>query len=209
MLRKRYVINHKKVYRIYREEGLQMRRKRRRKRLPPEQRRAWALPIRPGIRWSMDFMRDCLRGGRPFRILNVLDDCARECLKAVVDTSISGRRVVRELDDLISRVGKPHEIVVDNGPEFACSVLADWAEKHAIEIRFIEKGKPHQNAFVESYNGTFRDECLNESLFQDLSDARIQIEDWRVDYNNVRPHSSPGGLAPTEFKKRFDSVPAA
>jgi len=206
MLREKFGANHKRVYRIYTEEGLKIRRKRKKKRVPPEQRRPLTLPIRPNIRWSMDFMSDVLRGGRPFRILNIIDDCTREDLKSVVDTSLSGKRVRRELEELASRIGTPSQIVVDNGPEFISSVLAEWAEDNKVELAFIEKGKPQQNAFVESFNGRMRDECLNEHLFQDLFEARTIIEDWREFYNKERPHSSLKGLTPQNFRRLFEGV---
>lgn len=205
MLRLRFSwrINYKRVYRIYREEGLKIRRKRRKIRVAPEDRRPLAEATAINIRWSMDFVSDVLRGGRAFRVLNIIDDCSRNYLSAVVDTSISGRRVCRALDDLASQVGLPRQIVLDNGPEFVSNALAEWAEKNNVELAFIDKGKPQQSAFVESFNGRFRDECLNEHLFQDILDARAIIGDWREHYNNERPHSALGGMPPSLFERKL------
>jgi putative transposase len=196
-------LNFKRVYRLYREINLKLRRKRRKKRVRPEDRRPMKTPITPNIRWSMDFVTDSLRGGRAFRVLNMLDDCSRRCLRAIVDTSISGKRVVRELDQLVAEVGTPEQIVLDNGPEFICQALAEWAEANNVELAFIEKGKPQQNAFIESFNGRFRDECLNEHLFQDILDARAIIGEWQDHYNNERPHSALGGIPPRIFEEQI------
>lgn len=196
-------LNFKRVYRIYSEKNLKLRRRRRKKRVPPEQRRPMKTPTTPNIRWSMDFVSDSLRGARPFRVLNIIDDCSRRFLRAVVDTSISGKRVVRELNELVAEIGAPEQIVLDNGPEFICSALADWADANGVELAFIEKGKPQQNAFIESFNGRFRDECLNEHLFQDILDARAIIGEWQDHYNNERPHSSLGGIPPGVFEERL------
>lgn len=196
-------LNFKRVYRIYSEKNLKLRRKRRKKRVRPEDRRPMKTPTAPNIRWSMDFVSDSLRGGRPFRVLNIIDDCSRRFLRGAVDTSISGKRVMRELNELAAEVGLPEQIVLDNGPEFICSVLADWAEENEVELAFIEKGKPQQNAFIESFNGRFRDECLNEHLFQDILDARAIIGEWQDHYNNERPHSALGGIPPSIFEERL------
>jgi putative transposase len=205
MLRAELGANHKRVYRIYTEERLKWRRRRKKKRVPPEQRKPFVVPDRPNLRWSMDFVSDVIRGGRAFRILNIIDDCTREDLKSVVDTSISGKRVKRELEELATRIGPPAQIVLDNGPEFISSALAEWAEDNDVELAFIAKGKPQQNAFVESFNGRMRDECLNEHLFQNLQHARILVEDWREFYNTERPHSSLNGLAPQAYRRLFET----
>ncbi len=148
-------------------------------------------------------MSDALSDGRRFRTLNIVDDFAREALTILVDTSISGTRVARELSRLIEARSKPDMIVSDNGTELTSHAILKWAKKTGVEWHYIAPGKPTQNAFVESFNGRFRDECLNEHLFDSLSHARSLIEAWRVDYNTVRPHTSLGGLAPLTYMRRL------
>ena len=189
------VANHKRVHRVYREAGLQVRR-RRRKRITRGARVPLARPSGRGERWSMDFMADTLGDGRHFRTLNIVDDYTRECVAIVVDRSLPGARVVRVLEHLEATTGLPHRIVVDNGPEFAGRALDAWAYAHGVELRFIRPGKPIENAYVESFNGKFRDECLNEHWFVSLAEAQTVIEAWRVDYNTVRPHQSLGQQTP-------------
>ena len=191
-------VNHKRVYRLYREEGLAVRR-RKRKRIGAVERQPLALPTRPNERWSMDFVTDALNDGRRFRSLNIVDDYNRRCLATEVDTSLPGGRVVRVLKRLGELEGLPEVLVMDNGPEFAGQALGVWAYQRGVKLRFIEPGKPIQNAFVESFNGKFRDECLNEHWFVSLQDAREKIETWRRDYNEVRPHSALGNRTPEEF----------
>jgi len=191
-------LNHKKTYRLYREESLAVRRKRR-KRVAAMPRRALPVPDRPNQRWSMDFVHDTLANGRNFRALNIVDDYSRECPAIEVDTSIPGLRVTRVLDRLGETRGLPEAIVVDHGPEFAGKALDVWAYENGVRLEFIRPGKPVENAFVESFNGKFRDECLNENWFTDLADARKKIEAWRQDYNLTRPHSSLGNLTPAEY----------
>jgi putative transposase len=190
--------NHKRVYAVYREAGLQVRR-RRRKRLTRGDRVPLPRPSRPGERWSMDFMLDTLADGRPFRTLNIVDDFTRECVAIEVDRSLPGARVVRVLERLRAEIGLPLIIVTDNGPEFAGRTLDAWAYAAGVAIRFIRPGKPIENAYVESFNGKFRDECLNEHWFVNMVDAQITIEAWRVDYNTVRPHSSLDDRTPDQF----------
>ena len=161
-----------------------------------------AIPQGPGQRWSTDFFQDVLTDGRRFRIWALVDDFSRECLALVADTSISGRRVARELDRVVELRGRPCMIVSDNGTEFTSNAMLPWASDRGVERRFIASGKPMQNGFVESFNGRLRDECLNEHLFRGLSDARRILEAWRDDYNHARPHTSLGGLTPTEFATR-------
>ena len=192
------VANHKRVYAVYREAGLQVRR-RRRKRLTRGDRVPLPAPSRPGERWSMDFMIDTLADGRPFRTLNIVDDFTRECLAIEVDRSLPGARVVRVLERLRAHIGLPQTIVTDNGPEFAGRTLDAWAYAAGVSIRFIRPGKPIENAYVESFNGKFRDECLNEHWFISMVDAQIEIEAWRIDYNTVRPHSSLQNRTPDQF----------
>lgn len=191
-------VNHKRVYGVYRDAGLQVRR-RRRKRLTRGQRVPLATPSRRGERWSMDFMVDTLADGRGFRTLNIADDFTRECLAIEVDRSLPGLRVVRILERLLVTTGLPETIVVDNGPEFSGRTLATWAYAHGVQLRFIRPGKPIENAFVESFNGKFRDECLNEHWFASVAEAQTLIEAWRVDYNTVRPHSALRGATPEQF----------
>ena len=188
--------NHKRVYRIYRQEGLAVRCKRRKK-LAAGARVVLPPPVRPNERWSMDFMGDTLASGRTFRTLNIVDDASRECLAIEVDTSLSGYRVARVLDRIAATRPLPAMIVSDNGPEFTSKILDAWAYERRVQLHFIRPGKPVENAFVESFNGKFRDECLNENWFQGLADAREKIETWRLDYNTVRPHSALGDRTPT------------
>ena len=191
-------VNHKRVYGIYREAGLQVRR-RRRKRLTRGQRVPLPAPSRRGERWSMDFMVDTLADGRGFRTLNIVDDFTRECVAIEVDRSLPGLRVVRVLDRLAETHGLPATLVMDNGPEFSGRALDTWAYARGVQLRFIRPGKPIENAFVESFNGKFRDECLNEHWFASVAEARMLIEAWRVDYNTVRPHSALSGATPEQF----------
>jgi len=191
-------VNHKRVYRLYRADGLALRRKRR-KRLAAGLRVAIPTPSRPNERWSMDFVHDTLASGRKFRTLNIVDDCTRECVAIEVDTSLGGARVVRVLDRLALTRGLPKTIVTDNGPEFVGRALDGWAYKNGVKLHFIRPGRPIENAYIESFNGRFRDECLNEHWFTDLADARDKVEAWRLDYNEVRPHSSLGNATPKEY----------
>jgi putative transposase len=191
-------VNHKRVYGIYREAGLQVRR-RRRKRLTRGQRMPLAVPSGRGERWSMDFMVDTLADGRGFRTLNIVDDFTRECVAIEVERSLPGLRVVRVLDRLAETVGLPNALVMDNGPEFSGRALDTWAYARGVQLRFIRPGKPIENAFVESFNGKFRDECLNEHWFASVAEARALIEAWRIDYNTVRPHSALRGATPEQF----------
>jgi len=158
-----------------------------------------SIPTRGNERWSMDFVADALTDGRGFRSLNIVDDFNRECLAAQVDTSITGARVVRLLEQLRERRGLPQAPVTENGPEFAGQALDVWAYEQGVKLHFIEPGKPVQNAFIESFNDKMRDECLNEHWFMSLREARETIEAWRRDYNEVRPHSSLGNRTPQEF----------
>ena len=193
------VTNLKRTYRIYKEEGLQVRRKRR-KRLAARDRVPMPVPDAMNQRWSMDFVSDQLATGRRFRILNIVDDYTRECVGQIVDFSLSGERVSRLLDQLLHDRGVPTAVVIDNGPEFTSKAMFLWSQRTGVELRFIQPGKPTQNGFVESFNGKFRDACLNENWFLDINDARGTIEHWRIHYNTVRPHSSLGYRTPQEFR---------
>ncbi len=188
-------MNKKKLFRLYREEGLAVRRRRGRKRATGT-RAPMALPDGPNQRWSLDFVADGLSWGRRFRILCIVDDFTREALAPVVDTSIGGHRMARELDLLIARRGRPHTIVSDNGTEMTSRAMLEWTNRTGVDWHYIAPGKPQQNGFVESFNGKLRDECLNEEVFSTLAEARVVIERWRIDYNHVRPHSPHGGLTP-------------
>ena len=187
MLRREgFVVNHKKVYRLYREAGLVVRR-RKRKKLAGMERVMPPLPERRNQRWSMDFVQDGLADGRRIRVLTLVDNYSRECLALEVGTSLPGAKVAQVLEQVISVRGAPKTIVVDNGPGFAGKAL-----------HFIEPGKPVQNAYIESFNGKFRDECLNEHWFNSVTEAKAIVEAWRQDYNTVRPHSSLGNRTPEQ-----------
>jgi putative transposase len=182
------VINRKKTYRLYRTEDLAVRRRRRRR--PPERERLrLAVPARRNQRWSMDFVSDALWTGRRFRCLGLVDNATRESPALLPEFSIAGKRVVRLLDEIACRHGLPEEIVIDNGPEFTGRALFAWSARTGVRRRFIQPGKPVQNAFVESFIGRFRDECLNQHWFGSLAEAAQVIEAWRHHYNQVRPHS--------------------
>ncbi len=200
--REGYAINHKKLFRLYREERLAVRRRGGRKRAIGT-RAPMLVPIAPNERWSLDFVSDQLTDGRRFRILTVVDDCTRECLALVADTSLSGVRVARELDRLIVERGKPKMVVSDNGSELTSNAILTWADQSRVAWHYIAPGKPMQNAFIESFNGRLRDELLNETLFTSLAQARVILECWRADYNDARPHSQLGWRTPSEFAFTF------
>ena len=192
------VINHKRTERLYHEEGLALRKKRRRKGAAGA-RVTLPMPQRVNERWSMDFVTDSIVTGRRFRALTIVDDYSRECPNIEVDTSLGGRRVVGVLDKLAEIRGLPEVITIDNGPEFAGKALDEWAYRRSVKLNFIRPGKPIENAYAESFNGRLRDECLNTNWFMSLKHAREIIEEWRRDYNEVRPHSSLKGLTPQEY----------
>jgi transposase InsO family protein len=187
-----------RIYRLYREEGLTVRKRKSRRRAIGT-RAPILIEAKANARWSLDFVHDQFARGRRFRILNIVDDVTRECLAAIPDTSISGRRVARELTILIERRGKPQMIVSDNGTEFTCNAILGWAKDHRIEWHYIAPGRPMQNGYIESFNGRMRDELLNESLFIDLDQARQIIGAWADDYNTARPHSSLGYKTPAAY----------
>ena len=192
------VVNHKRTERLYREEGLALRRKRRRKGAAGI-RVMMPSPERANERWSMDFVTDSIVTGRRFRALAIIDDYSRECPAIEVDTSLGGRRVVSVLERLAETRGLPESITMDNGPEFAGRDMDEWAYRNGVRLNFIRPGKPIENAFAESFNGRLRDECLNTNWFINLKHAREVIEAWRQDYNEVRPHSSLKGMTPKEY----------
>ena len=200
--REGWKVNHKRVHRLYVLEGLIVRIRRRKKlagviRVPP------AAATRKNERWAMDFVSDALADGRKFRVLTVIDACTRECVALEVDHSLPAVRVTRALDAAIAQRGKPEAITIDNGTEFTSNHFDAWAYERKIRLDFIRPGKPIENAFAESFNGRFRDECLSASWFSGLDDARRTIDDWRSDYNESRPHSALGGEAPTAFASRL------
>jgi putative transposase len=215
--REGWAVNWKKLYRIYREEGLTVRKRGGRKRAVGT-RAPMAIPQGPNQRWSLDFVSDSLSCGRRFRILNVIDDplgtllrnalpgggISRECLAAVVDTSLSGIRVGRELDRIAEMRGYPCMVVSDNGTELTSNAMLKWQEDRQVDWHYIAPGKPMQNGFVESFNGRMRDECLNEHLFDNLRHARQLIAAWRTDFNHNRPHTSLAGLTPAEYANRSE-----
>lgn len=187
-----------RVYRLYREEGLTVR-KRKARRKAIGTRAPILVEARPNARWSLDFVHDQFDCGRRFRVLNIVDDVTRECLAAIPDTSISGRRVARELTALIERRGRPGMIVSDNGTELTSNAILKWCAEHGIEWHYIAPGKPMQNGFVESFNGRMRDELLNETMFRNLAHARVVIAAWVTDYNTERPHSALGYQTPVDY----------
>lgn len=187
-----------RIYRLYREEGLCVRKRKARRRAVGT-RAPILVEARANARWSLDFVHDQFACGRRFRILNVVDDVTRECLAAIPDTSISGRRVARELTTLVERRGKPGMIVSDNGTELTSNAILAWSKDHKVEWHYIAPGRPMQNGYVESFNGRMRDELLNESLFFGLDHARSAISQWTEDYNNFRPHSSLGYQTPANY----------
>lgn len=195
-------MNIKKLRRLYGEEKLQVRKRGGRKRALGT-RRPMLVPDRANQRWSLDFVSDSFTDGRRFRVLAIVDDHTRECLALVADTSLSGRRVVRELDAVIAQRGRPLTVVSDNGTEFTSMAILRWSQDRGIDWYYIAPGKPMQNGFIESFNGSFRDECLNETLFSSLAEARDRISAGKEDYNSHRPHSSLGNLTPTEFATKL------
>lgn len=199
--REGWTINRKTTQRVYREEGLHVRRRRRKRVAVP--RTPLATPTRPNERWSMDFVSDALGDGRKFRSLTLVDDLTRECPAIEVDVSLPGERVIRVLDRVAAVRGYPSTIVCDNGPEFRGEALDQWAHQHRVQLAFIQPGKPVQNAYIESFNGKFRDECLNEHWFVSLTDAQHTIEAWRVDYETTRPHSGLADRTPAEFAREL------
>jgi putative transposase len=199
------VINHKRVRRLYQEEGLALRRWRRRKRAAML-RVPMVAATRPNHRWSMDFVSEVLATGRRIRVLTIVDDYTRECAAMEVDTSLPGLRVTQVLDRLAATRGVPAVIRTDNGPEFAGQALDAWAYRRGVKLEFIRPGKPVENSYVESFNGKLRDECLNGNWFLTLAEARQTIEAWRAYYNGIRPHSSLGHLTPEEFASHSQTM---
>lgn len=194
------VVNKKRTYRIYTDEGLQVRTKKRKKLQRPQL--PMVIPTEPNERWSMDFVSDQLSSGRRFRVLNIMDDFSREMVGQLVSVSITGNQVSRFLDQLIEQRKKPSVIVCDNGTEFTSKAMFFWSKEQGVRLGFIQPGKPTQNAFVESLNGKFRNECLNQHWFRTLDEARYEIDKWRQHYNHIRPHSSLGYLSPVVYAEK-------
>lgn len=196
------MVNHKRTERIYRQEGLALR-IRKKKKLASVPRVPAPKATCPGERWAMDFIQDSFWSGRKFRCLSVMDTFTKECLVLEVDTSLTGLRVTRVLEYLGKVHGLPKSIRVDNGPEFISQVLDEWAHRRGVHLDFIRPGKPTDNPYIESFHDKFRDECLNDNYFLDLREARELIEDWRNEYNTVRPHESLDQLTPHEFMAKY------
>lgn len=195
---KGYSWNHKRVYRVYKALGLHLKRKSR-QRLPARIKQALQVPLAPNETWSMDFMSDALWSGRRFRLLNVIDDYNREILHIEIDTSLSSLRVVRALEILIQKRGKPDRIRMDNGPEFISEYLATWAKTQGIVLTHIQPGRPMQNAYIERFNGSFRRELLDSYIFETLDEVRLMTQEWMDVYNNERPHDSLNDLPPKRY----------
>lgn len=199
---KGFMWNHKRIYRVYIQMRLNIRR-RAKKRLPARIREALFIPEGPNEVWSIDFMSDALVDGRKFRVLNVIDDFNRESLAIEVDTSLPSRRVIRVLERIIARRGKPTSIRTDNGPEFISHLLQEWCEANEIRLVYIQPGKPTQNAYIERKNGTMRRGLLNAYLFYSLAEVRLMAEEWQLDYNTERPHKSLGYLSPVKYAEQY------
>ncbi|AGI68491.1 IS3-family integrase [Octadecabacter antarcticus 307] len=196
-------MNHKKLYRLYTEEKLDVRRRRGRKRARGS-RTPMPVALRPGECWSRDFVSDTFGASRKFRMLAVNDDCCRENLCLMADTSISGAEGGTRPGCACARLWKPPCIVSDNGTEFTSRAILKWAGDNGVDWHYIDPGKPQQNGFIESFNGSLRDEMLNEEIFDTLDDARRKLALWRYDYNNVRPHSSLGNQTPAEARRELE-----
>jgi putative transposase len=196
-------VNHKRVYRLYKEEGLNLRSKRPRRRKAAAHRTERPILTMPNQAWSMDFVADALFDGRRFLALTLVDNFSRECLGIQVDQNLKAEHVVGLLSEVVRQRGRPTRIQADNGPEFVSLALDRWAYENGITLDFSRPGKPTDNAFIESFNGSLRDECLNTSWFMSLPDARDKIESWRQDYNHFRPHSSLGDVAPALFMRQL------
>lgn len=195
-------VNHKRVERLYQLEKLQVRR-RRRKKIPVAERQPLVRPAGPNQVWSMDFVFDRVASGRTIKCLVIVDDATHEAVAIIPEHSIGGNHLTRILDGICSQRGRPAVIRTDNGPEFVGKAMLNWAYRNGVTLKLIEPGKPNQNAYVESFNGRLRDECLNEHWFTSLQHARVVIEDWRREYNERRPKKSLGGLTPALYAKQM------
>lgn len=197
--------NHKRVHRVYKSMGLNLPRRKKR-RLPERPRQPLKAPEQVNHIWSLDFMSDALYSGKRFRTLNIIDDGVREVLKIVIDTSIPGGRVVRTLEQLADVRGVPGALRVDNGPEFISQALVQWCEARGVELRYIQPGKPNQNAYIERFNKTYRNEVLNAYLFTNLEQVREITSDWIRIYNEERPHQSLGRIPPSRFRRQLENA---
>ena len=202
LLREGWSINHKRVYRIYTQEGLTMRTKSPKRRVSCKRRLERTKATKPNASWSMDFMADQLFNGSRFRLLTIVDNFTRESLAIEVGQGFTGEDVTAVLDQVVAERGLPGEIRVDNGTEFTSKVMDLWAYANEVKLDFSRPGKPTDNAFIESFNSLVRKECLNQHWFLSLEDAMKKIDAWRIDYNEVRPHGSIGNLTPLEFARR-------
>jgi putative transposase len=202
-----HIWNHKRVYRVYLALDMNIRRKHK-KRLPARVQEPLVLPIGPNITWSMDFMHDTLMNGRKIRTLNIIDDYNREVLNITIDTSLNSKRVIRELEQLVSWRGIPDRIRVDNGPEFISERLSEWCNhpERNIDLKFIQKGKPSQNGYIERFNRSYREEVLSAYLFESIEDVRDITNQWIWEYNNIRPHDSLMNLPPTKFLLKYGKI---
>ena len=207
--REGWQLNIKRVYRIYAEEQLVVRKRQKRRRRGPQARVPVATPSHADQVWTMDFLQDALSNGRKVRTLSIEDAFTREMLAIEVDTSLPALRVIRVLERLRMERGLPEQIIVDNGTEFTSKALDQWAYENRVQLQFITPGRPMENGYIESFHGKFREECLNEQWFLTLDDARETIENWRIDYNQARPHSSLGYRTPAEFAHLQLHIPAA
>lgn len=196
------IVNYKRVERLYRLEKLHVRRCRRRK-IPLSERPPLIRPSSPSEVWSMDFVFDRTADGRGLKLLVIVDDATHECVSIVTERSMGGNQLTRVLDEVCARRGKPAVIRSDNGPEFIGKAMLYWSFETGVALKLIEPGKPNQNAYVESFNRLFRDECLNENWFTSLAHAKAVIEEWRKDYNEQRPKKSLGGLTPAAYAKQM------
>lgn len=203
--REGFMDNHKRVHRVYCESNLQIR-KRMKKNKIRHLRLVLPQVIRPNQRWSMDFVHDVLSSGRRFRCFNLVDDFTHECILIKVDHSLKSEKLVSALNMIKLYRQLPEEIVCDNGPELISQNMDIWAYQNNVKIKFIQPGKPTQNAFVESFNGKFRNECLSQHWFEDIEIARKEIEEWRLDYNENRPHRSLKMQTPNEFAKQYQAM---
>lgn len=190
--------NHKRVYRVYCDMRLNLRKKPK-KRLPKREKQVLAQPSRINVSWSMDFMSDALMAGKRFRTVNVLDDCNREALGIKASTSLPSKRVTEFLDFIAFARGYPLQLRVDNGPENISKEMQAWAKKHGVHIHYIQPGKPAQNAYIERFNRTYREEVLDMYLFKNIADVQAITDKWIIEYNNERPHESLGNLPPRKY----------
>lgn len=197
------IVNHKRVERLYAAEKLQIKR-RRRKKVPFTDRQPLERPAAPDEVWSMDFVFDRIASGRRLKILGIVDDGTTECVAAYPEHAMGGDHLVRVLDRICQARGYPKIIRTDNAKEFTGRAMLTWAHRHGVKLRLIEPGKPNQNAYIESFNSRFRDECLNEHWFFNLRHARIVIEKWRREYNEERPKKGLGGLTPSQYAKQLE-----